>query len=386
MSHFSRSIRKLEEGTEVCSYFFSIDVLRKVVRCSVHHEALTRKLREVAVELDIQYAPSVRLERVPNSVEVEDGVDNVVLTCVADGNPRPDIVWRKLGQSSIFRIEDNLRFEPVQASDSGTYICLARNDLGASDEISANVEVRYPPREVRIRPTDFVDLEVGERQVLTCSAEGSPEPRFEWMQKFDDGGEETIASKLGTGPKIVLENITYEHEGLWRCTALNTIKGEERRAHSQVLRVGVSGAPLVQTRPLCEPKSLFQLKESADLEVVFCADPPPSRVRWEWGSMALEQGKKRGRISVSELEPGSRKDCYSSKISFNPVNSEDARTYYLVAENERGELRNGVKLSVTDPISMATVIGIAVSCLVLIVFLLVCLVCSQKYRKDFKGK
>jgi hypothetical protein len=42
--------------------------------------------------------------------EVEEGVDSVVLTCSGDGNPKPDIVWRKLGQQSIFRLEDQLKF------------------------------------------------------------------------------------------------------------------------------------------------------------------------------------------------------------------------------------------------------------------------------------
>ena len=354
------------------------------MRCSVHHAALTRQVRDTALQLDIQYAPSVKLERMPHSVEVEDGVDDVKLTCLADGNPRPDIVWRKLGQSSIFRIEESLRFEPVRATDSGTYICLARNELGASDEITADVEVRFPPRQVRLEPSDFVDLEVGERRVLTCSAQANPEPQFQWMQRYDENvdNDEMLAFNLGTGPQIVIENATYEHEGLWRCVAWNTIKGEMRRVNSQVLRVGVSGKPLVRTDRLVEPRSLFEatLKESADLKVVFCADPPPRRVRWEWGSMALEQGRQRGRISVSELEPADRKDCYTSQISFNPVSAEDSRTYYLVAENERGELRSGVKLSVTDPVSMATVIGIAVSCLFLVSFLLICIVCSQKYR------
>ena len=37
-------------------------------------------------------------------------MDTVLLTCSADGNPKPDIVWRKLGQQSIFRIEEQLKF------------------------------------------------------------------------------------------------------------------------------------------------------------------------------------------------------------------------------------------------------------------------------------
>ena len=363
-------------------YTFSRGDNGKVVRCTVHHEALTRKVREQSVLLDIQYPPSIKLERSPDSTEVEDGVDTVVLMCIADGNPKPDIVWRKLGQSSIFRIEDQLKFDPVRLSDSGSYICLARNDLGASDEISANIEVRFPPKNVITKPADFVDLEVGARHVFNCEAEGFPAPDYEWMQKVDERGSETMAVKLGAGRQIVIENVTYEHEGLWRCLAHNTIKGDRRQEQSPVLRVGVSGKPLLYSGLEPELRSLHQarLKENAEMKIGFCSDPPPSRVRWEWGSVQLEQGGTRGRISVSDLKPSERKDCYTSTITFNPVTSEDARTYYLVAENERGELRNGVKLTVTDPISMGAVIGIAVSCLVLISFLLVCIVCSRKHR------
>ena len=322
-------------------------------------------------------------ERSPNSVAVEDGVDTVVLTCLADGNPKPDIVWRKLGKSSIFRFDEHLRFEPVRKADTGTYICQARNVIGASDEISANIEVNFPPRKVRTEPSDFLDLEVGTRHVFTCDAEGSPLPDFEWLHRYDEHDGETTAFKLGTGSTIVLENVTYEHEGLWWCTAFNRIKGATRKEQSPVLRVGVSGKPLVQSDRQTQPRSLIQakLQEQADLEVMFCADPPPRKVRWEWEGRGLEAGRRRGRISVAKLQSLERKDCYTSKISFNPVTAEDAGTYYLVAENDRGTLRSGVSLSVADPISMSTVIGVAISCLILVSALLICLVCSQKHRK-----
>ncbi len=40
-------------------------------------------------------------------------MDTVVLTCNADGNPKPDIIWRKQGQQSIFRLEEQLKFRSL---------------------------------------------------------------------------------------------------------------------------------------------------------------------------------------------------------------------------------------------------------------------------------
>ena len=129
----------------------------RLLRCSVFHEALTSNVREASLVLDIQYPPSVRLERNANvDSDVEDGLDPFRLRCIADGNPRPDIVWRKLGRTSIISLEETLIFEPVRKSDSGTYICLARNDLGSSDEISARLDVKYPPRNIKTDPETVI--------------------------------------------------------------------------------------------------------------------------------------------------------------------------------------------------------------------------------------
>lgn len=129
----------------------------KSVKCSVYHEALTSKVREASLSLDIQFPPSVTLEKIANSNDqVEDGMDPFIVRCLADGNPSPDIAWRKLGQISIFSIGEFLRFEPVKKSDSGTYICSARNKIGSSDEISVALDVKYPPRSIRTDPENVL--------------------------------------------------------------------------------------------------------------------------------------------------------------------------------------------------------------------------------------
>ncbi len=79
-----------------------------------------------------------------------------------------------------------LRGSPVRVSDGGSYICLARNDLGSSDEITASVDVRYPARNVRTVPADFLDLEV--RRSSSFPLTRSAEPVFVNVK----GAQETI--------------------------------------------------------------------------------------------------------------------------------------------------------------------------------------------------
>ena len=136
----------------------------RALKCSVFHLALSNNVREASLLLDIQYPPSVRLERNAEvDSDVEDGLDPFRLRCIADGNPQPDIVWRKLGRTSIISLEETLRFEPVSKSDTGTYICMARNELGASDEITARLDVKYPPRNIKTDP----ETVIGESEKMT---------------------------------------------------------------------------------------------------------------------------------------------------------------------------------------------------------------------------
>ena len=66
--------------------------------------------------LDILYAPVVRLEKAEGGFEFEANVDEVQLRCTADGNPAPNIFWRKAGGESI------LRYVPTEPTICSTFI------------------------------------------------------------------------------------------------------------------------------------------------------------------------------------------------------------------------------------------------------------------------
>ncbi len=85
----------------------------------------------------------------------------------------------------------------MRVSDGGSYICLARNDLGSSDEITASVDVRYQARNVRTVPADFLDLEVCKKHRLLIAP--PPHPRVVRQVKNHLNEEITPLGLLPTG-------------------------------------------------------------------------------------------------------------------------------------------------------------------------------------------
>ena len=75
----------------------------KELKCLALHDAYSRKSRESVTTLNVLYAPIVRLERKEGENEFEADVENVHIKCMADGNPKPNVVWRKAGGESLYR-------------------------------------------------------------------------------------------------------------------------------------------------------------------------------------------------------------------------------------------------------------------------------------------
>ncbi|XP_071806322.1 cell adhesion molecule DSCAM-like isoform X2 [Asterias amurensis] len=77
--------------------------------------------------------------------------EDVVMDCLAVGDPRPTIEWRRnrslLEENDHMQILENgsLSIKAVQPSDAGNYSCKAVNTWGAPDEITVALHVVAPP-------------------------------------------------------------------------------------------------------------------------------------------------------------------------------------------------------------------------------------------------
>lgn len=69
---------------------------------------------------------------------------SVSLTCSSDANPPNKYTWYKKNKIPLSE-EPQLVFNSIQASDSGEYYCVAKNDLGrhTSEYVSINVKCEW---------------------------------------------------------------------------------------------------------------------------------------------------------------------------------------------------------------------------------------------------
>ncbi|XP_022690649.1 Down syndrome cell adhesion molecule-like protein 1 homolog isoform X3 [Varroa jacobsoni] len=99
------------------------------------------------------------------------------LECQADGFPQPNISWTKNGD--IIGNVGILRFDEVDASDAGAYVCIARNDYGVIQH-SIDVSVFLPPKFGEKH--SVVSARRGENVKLTCEVQGDTPLHIKWSK------------------------------------------------------------------------------------------------------------------------------------------------------------------------------------------------------------
>lgn len=346
------------------------------LRCVAIHQAYQTKSQSVEVLMDVQYAPSVTLEGAPTE-DIEEGVDDVMLRCLVDSNPGANVVWRLKGQNDVFSFQREVRFNPVSRKHSGTYTCEARNPVGGSDPISVNIDVKYRPRVLQVGPAPLVTATLHNHTLLECIAEANPAPHYTWIQMIPDTQETVVRGHNAT---LLLEDVTYEYQGEYVCIASSVISGQTLEDRSQPIIVEVVGAPQV-LRYTVERNVQVEKGQDAVIQIVFCSDPRPSSTSWEWGSLRLEAGNGRGRYVAENLAQDAREDCYSARLRVQGVDVTDSRDYILNVQNEKGADRYAVGLRVNEPVSMSTVIGIVIACLVILVLVTLIVLYAFKTEK-----
>ncbi|XP_037923557.1 irregular chiasm C-roughest protein isoform X2 [Hermetia illucens] len=355
----------------------------EMLQCIAFHESYATKSMSVEARMDIKYAPTIRLLGAPQ-IDLEEGKDVLILRCEADANPPASIVWRRSGRSEIASLQESLQLRPVSRGDAGLYTCQAQNTVGTSEQLSVEVDVKYPPRINIAGPDLLTTAPLYSPAAFICDADGNPPPTFKWFQRLPTGSK---LLERGMEKRLVIDNVTYDYQGEYECHATNYINGQERTVTSSPVSLQVVGAPQVlRLHPGAHSVSVRK-GQTASLSLVVCADPRPRHVAWEWGSLRLEAGAGITRYHADEVLQDSREDCYLSTLHIRDVDMHDARPYYLVVENERGVDRHAVHLIVEEPLEMSYLLGIAGGCIAaLLILICLCIYAVRAKKCCFKGR
>lgn len=158
---------------------------------------------------------------------------NIVLHCVAKGDPTPTISWyledNLLQWTNGIRVHPNgtLTIENPTVDDSGTYKCEATNYLG-KETATAEVHVNEMPY-ITLAPEDQI-LKIGSYVVMECEATGQPTPTIMWKV---NGQPVDSSSRMFFGnqnTELHIEQIKESDEGTYVCVAENSIGSTEAEA------------------------------------------------------------------------------------------------------------------------------------------------------------
>uniref|UniRef100_F6ZIH2 Hemicentin-1 n=1 Tax=Ciona intestinalis TaxID=7719 RepID=F6ZIH2_CIOIN len=165
----------------------------------------------------------------------------ISLTCIIEeGNPFPDIVWRKgrtelqaSGRVSFLSNGQLLEIEGSRTSDTGRYTCFARNSAG-EDSKSFDVEVQTPPTFPGGDEVTDIDINEGSPHLIHCKITAVPLPELTWLKNGYPISESDDVFIFPGGRTLQINSAKPSDEGLYTCVATNEIGSDEKNTRVKV--------------------------------------------------------------------------------------------------------------------------------------------------------
>nr|XP_043898193.1 opioid-binding protein/cell adhesion molecule homolog [Solea senegalensis] len=166
-----------------------------------------------------------RITNISKDITVNEG-SNVNLMCLAVGRPEANIIWKHhspRGTHKFVTEGENLELTAVTKEQSGSYECIASNEISSPDVRTVQVTVNYPPFISKARSTG---IPVGQRGVLQCEASAVPRADFEWYKedrRLFSGLNGVKIENQGKHSMLIFFNVSEEDYGNYTCVAMNTM-------------------------------------------------------------------------------------------------------------------------------------------------------------------
>uniref|UniRef100_A0ABM5EQZ9 B-cell receptor CD22-like isoform X1 n=2 Tax=Pogona vitticeps TaxID=103695 RepID=A0ABM5EQZ9_9SAUR len=256
-----------------------------------------------ALIIDVQYPP--KEIKIPSRKRTIEENDVVNLKCSFIANPPiTKYEWYKTPASNVVSSQRELRFQAIQASDSGTYYCKAYNPVGQSTSSLFTLDVRYAPKPVELRASPGTTLREGETLSLECLVRTSQRAVLEYQWWKDNH----LTNGRINESRMTIDPVGRQHSGRYKCGARTTLGTTE----SNELPIDVQYPP-------DEPKIAFSSrtgKEDVTLHCWSTANPPITHYEW-YKCPALDIISSQIELHFPMIQPNNSGGYYCK--AYNPI-------------------------------------------------------------------
>uniref|UniRef100_A0A2K5JHF2 Ig-like domain-containing protein n=2 Tax=Colobus angolensis palliatus TaxID=336983 RepID=A0A2K5JHF2_COLAP len=185
---------------------------------------------------------------VPSSLNLVENARSVDLTCQTI-NENVNVRWFLSGQpllpSEHLQLSAGNRtlvIHGLQRNDTGPYACEVWNWGSRAWSEPLELTINYGPDKVNItresasKMVSTIEAELNSSLTLQCWAESKPGAEYRWTL------EHSIGEHLGE--QLIIRALTWEHNGIYNCTASNPLTGLARSASVLVKVVGPQSSSL----------------------------------------------------------------------------------------------------------------------------------------------
>uniref|UniRef100_A0AAY4DLY2 Neural cell adhesion molecule L1-like protein n=1 Tax=Denticeps clupeoides TaxID=299321 RepID=A0AAY4DLY2_9TELE len=261
--------------------------------------------------------------------------EDLLLECIAEGFPTPNIEWVKVGDKLPDRalLENHgklLTIPEVQDTDDGKYMCKAKNPHGETTHyFHVTVEGKEPPR-WEFEPESQLSM-IGTDVLIKCAVTGNPKPTVSWKVNglSLNGAPITSHHQRVFDDKIVLRSATSSDSAVYQCEASNR--------HGTILanaNIMIMSEPVIVT----EDSQQYSAIEGKGV-VLNCKvfSSPPSTISWSREDSA--DPVKGERFSVHE----------NGSLEIHKIERDDVGEYSCIAKNTEGSSAITANLDIKDP-------------------------------------
>ncbi|KAJ8720962.1 hypothetical protein PYW08_006427 [Mythimna loreyi] len=250
------------------------------------------------------------------------------IPCVAEGVPKPAIIWKLSGRTIIpnakYSIENGaLIIRGPTVSDTNSYTCEAKNEVGAYSA-TFKTYIRQPPK---LSGVASKIATMGNPAIIECMiVKGEPKPKIRWQ--YMDKSSSKFVPIVGSETTLRITNADTKHAGSYKCIAQNDVGKDEH-----ITTLIVNYLPKITT----SKSIIYQATEGdASLRIPCAADGVPKPViTWK--------------LSGRNITPNAKYSIENGALIIRGPTVSDTNSYTCEAKNEVGAYSATFKTYIRQP-------------------------------------